>query len=83
MECSQRNGRIDGYRLSYYPTLNKDDMESILINGSNTNTFTIVGLQPSTEYILNLTALGRNYTLPGNETSVSESTLMPEGKQML
>ena len=79
MECSQRNGEIDGYRLIYYPTMNRIDNESIIINSSNTRTFTIVGLQPSISYTLNLGALGGNYSLYGRESSITVQTSVPEG----
>lgn len=77
MECSHRNGRIDGYRL----TINSSDNERIVIDGSNTNTFTIVGLQPSSDYTLILEAVSGNYSLYGNESRMIISTLMPEGNQ--
>ena len=80
MECSQRNGEIDGYRLIYYPTMDSGDNESILIDGSNTNHFTIVGLQPRVEYTLTLGAVGGNSTLFGVNNSTSISTLTPQGK---
>ena len=79
MECSQRNGRIDGYRLVYYPTMNSSDDETILIDGSNTNTYTIVGLQPRVEYTLILRAIGGNYSLFGTEERRTVQTLEPEG----
>ncbi len=80
VECSQRNGEIDGYRLIYYPTMNSDDNESILIDGSNTNTFTIIGLQPRVNYTLILRAVGGNYTLAGEmEIRESVETSMPHG----
>ena len=83
MKCSQRNGRIDGYRLIYYPTIYSyccSDNESILINGSNTNTFTIVGLQPRADYTLKLGAVGGNYTLFGPESRGTVQTSVPPGK---
>ena len=79
MECSQRNGEIDGYRLIYYPTMNSGDNESILIDGSNTNTFTIVGLQPRVDYTLNLGAVGRDYTFFDEESSKTVQTSVPPG----
>ena len=79
MECSQRNGEIDGYRLIYYPTMNSGDNESILIDGSNTNTFIIVGLQPRVDYTLALGAVSGNYTLFGPESSRMVQTSVPQG----
>ena len=79
MECSQRNGRIDGYRLIYYPTMNSHDNESILIDGSNTNAFTVVGLQPRVNYMLTLRAVGGNYTSFGEESRRTVLTSVPQG----
>lgn len=79
MECSQRNGRIDGYRLSYYPTMNSSDDEAILIDGSNTNTYTIVGLQPRVNYTLTLRAIGGNYSLFGKEERRTVKISEPKG----
>ena len=79
MECSQRNGKIDGYRLIYYPTVNSNDNESILIDGSSTNNFIIVGLQPRVNYTLTLTAVSGNYSLFGNESRRTVQTSMPQG----
>ena len=79
MECSQRNGMIDGYRLVYYPTMNSSDNEATLIDGSNTNTYTIVGLQPRVEYTLTLRAIGGNYSLFGTEERKTVQTSEPEG----
>ena len=79
MECSERNGEIDGYRLIYHPTMNSDDNENILIDGSNTNNFTIVGLQPRVDYTLNLGAVGRNYTFFDEESSKTVQTSVPPG----
>jgi hypothetical protein len=79
VECSQRNGEIDGYRLIYYTSSYISDNESILINGSNTNTFTIVGLQPRVDYTITLGAVGGNYTLFGKESNITVQTLVPPG----
>ena len=79
MECSQRNGEIDGYRLIYYPTTNSGDSENISIDGSNTNTFKIFGLQPRVNYTLNLGAVGGNYTFFDEESSRTAQTSVPTG----
>lgn len=83
MECSLRNGRIDGYELVYYPTMTKSsDVETIPIDGSNTNTYTIVGLQPRANYTLMLRAIGGNYSLFGTEERIIIQTSEPKGKIM-
>ena len=79
MECSHRNGEIDGYRLIYYPTMNSGDNESIFKDGSNTKIFTIVGLEPRVDYTLALGAVSGNYTLFGPESSRMVQTSVPQG----
>ena len=79
VECSQRNGRIDGYRLIYYPTMNSNNNESVLIDGSNTNTYKVIGLQPRVEYTLVLGAFGGNYSLFGDESRTVVLTSVPQG----
>ena len=82
MECSQRNGEIDGYRLIYYPTNSSSDNQSVLIYGSDNRTFTIVGLQPRTNYTLKLAAASSNYTLFGPDIKEIVITSIPNGMQV-
>jgi hypothetical protein len=63
--------------------MNSGDMESISIDGSNTNTFTIVGLQPRIGYTLTLRAVSGNYTLFGEESRRMVQTSVPQGIIML
>ena len=59
--------------------MNSGDNESILIDGSNTKTFTIVGLEPRVNYTLALGAVGGNYTLFGPQSSRMVQTSVPQG----
>ena len=79
MECSQRNGMIDGYRLVYYPTRDSSDDEAVQIDGSNTNTYTIVGLQPRVKYTFKLAAFGGNYSYIGPNSTITATTSVPQG----
>ena len=71
---------IDGYRLIYYDTEEMGNHETIQINVSNAMNFTIVGLQPRTNYTIALRALGRNYSLYGIKDQISVLTSAPKGK---
>ena len=82
VECSQRNGEIDGYRLIYYPTTNSNSNQSVLIYGSDNRTFTVVGLQPSINYTLNLEAVNRNYSLFGPDIQETVVTSNPDGTKL-
>ena len=80
MECSQRNGRINGYILVYYHTMTESsDVETIPIDGSNTNTYTIVGLQPRVKYTFKLAAFGGNYSNFGPNSMITATTSVPQG----
>ena len=81
MECSQHNGRIDGYRLVYYPTMNSSNNETVLVNGSNKNTYTTVGLPPRINYTFKLAAFSSKYqdSYFGPESMVNAITSVPQG----
>ena len=79
VECSQRNGEINGYRLLYFPTRRSNENQSILINGSTNTSFTIVGLQPRAECTLRLSAVNGNYTLFGPDSEQTMVTSKPNG----
>ena len=83
VECSQRNGEIDGYRLIYFPSANSSDNESILINGSNSKTFTIVGLQPRMNYTLILEAVNSELSLFGPDAQETVITQNPDGTKLI
>ena len=58
VECSLRNGKIDGYSLVYYPSNDQRYSESIIwINDGRSTSFTLVGLQPRMTYTLILVAV--------------------------
>ena len=83
VECLNRNGEIDGYILTYYPTTNSSDNQSVLIYGSNNRTFTVVGLQPSISYMLKLRAVNGNYSLLGPEMEETVVTSNPDGNKVI
>ena len=57
VECSLRNGEIDGYSLMYYPSNDQSYSESIWINDGRSSSFTLIGLQPQMTYTLRLVAV--------------------------
>ena len=84
VECSQRNGEIDGYRLVYYPTTDSsDNNKSVLINDSNSKTFTIVGLQPRMNYTVRLEAVNTELSLIGPGAQKTVITSDPNGIKII
>ena len=74
MECSKRNGEIDGYTLLYYPNDDQINNESLLINDGSSTSFTLVGLQPRMTYTLRLKA-GNNTVSSPNNMQYAEQTV--------
>ena len=62
VECSQQNGPIDGYRITYYITYYKLNNKGIIIPGGGIRTFNIAGLQPRINYTFTIEAINQNYT---------------------
>ena len=86
VECSLRNGPIDGYRLIYnHTSYNQDgdilynDTEVIFVKG-NPRSFTIIGLQPSITYTMTVEAINRNYSSFGPKVYRAVVTSQPNGK---
>ena len=86
VECSLRNGPIDGYRLIYNHTsynqngdILYNDTEVIFVKG-NPRSFTIIGLQPSITYTITFEAINRNYTSFGPIVHRAVDTSQPNGK---
>ena len=59
--------------------MKSSDSESILINGSNINAYTIIGLQPRVNYTLILGAVRGNYLSFGEESRRIVQTSIPQG----
>ena len=56
--CSDRNGKIVGYNVTYFSTLDVEKSERITVSG---HTFTAVGLLFKREYTLEVQALSREH----------------------
>ena len=83
VHCQERNGRIDGYRVVYYPTLSSDnDQIARTIAGTegSDRMFSITGLPPRTNYTFEVQAL--NFFLATDSVPVvyTTSTTAPQGK---
>ena len=83
VECSQRNGPIDGYRLNHYRTYDKLDNKSIIIHGGGSRTFTIAGLQPRFNYTFTIEAINQNYTSFGPHTRTTVVMSVPKSMSTL
>ena len=80
--CSQRNGEIDGYNVTYYPEGNSSDKTTATVYGvtESNRIFLANGLQPLTNYIFEVLAFNiHGYGPAANatlQTSVAEGIHM-------
>ena len=78
--CSQRNGEIDGYNMTYYPKGSSSDKTTATVYGvtESNRTFLASGLQPLTIYTFEVLAFNGAGHGPAAkatfQTSVAEGT---------
>ena len=82
VECWQRNGHTDGYRLVYYPTLspNYRIAQTLVGTEDNDRMFSIIGLPPWTNYTFEVQASNPNIDMRGPPALCTASTTAPQGK---
>ena len=85
VHCQERNGRIDGYRVVYYPTLSSDnDQIARTIAGTegSDRMFSITGLPPRTNYTFEVQALNLFFAMHSVPAvyNYTTSTTAPQGK---
>ena len=82
MNCRERNGGTDSYRVVYYPTstLNPRSIRIVTGTGDSDRMFTVTGLSPWTNYTFEVQAVNSPLGVHGLATVLSVSTAVPEGK---
>lgn len=86
VDCRDRNGRIEGYNVIYYPTANPIASErygkTIPGTGDHQRMLSIIGLPPLTSYTFEVSAL--NPVLYGDwwgpAVNITASTTAPQSK---
>ena len=82
VDCQERNGHTDGYRVVYYPTLRSNDRVAWISfgTGDNDRMFSITGLPPQTNYTFEVQASNPNINMRGPPAFYTASTTAPQGK---
>ena len=80
IQCSERNGPITGYLVSYgrlqiIQTVEETELQETI-------KFTAVGLQPRTNYTFMVRGLTSNVTEPSPPATIVASTSVPQGKDV-
>ena len=81
VDCQERNGRTDGYRVIYYPASNPSDRVARLLVGTDNNDriFTITGLPPQTSYTFEVQAANPDIDARGPPAFYTANTTAPQG----
>ena len=82
VDCLERNGFTDGYRLVYYPTLSSNDRiaRNLVGTQSSHRMFSITGLSPRTSYTFEVQAANPNLDVSGLPANITTSTTAPQSK---
>ena len=82
VDCQERNGHTDGYRLIYYPTSNPSDRVAQILAGTRDNNrmFSITGVPPRTSYTFEVQASNTLIDMRGPPAIITANTTAPQGK---
>ena len=85
VNCRDRNGHTDSYRVVSYPTLSPNDRVAQRVVGTegNDRMFSITGRPPRTNYTFEVQAVNPNLDVSGPPAFYTESTTAPQGKGSL
>jgi hypothetical protein len=82
VDCQERNGHTDGYRIVYYPTFDPNDRVARTLAGTEDSDrmFSITGLPPLTNYTFEVQGSNPNIDLRGPPAIYTASTTASQGK---
>ena len=82
IDCQERNGRTDGYRIVYYPTSNPSDRVAQTLAGilDNDRLFSVSGLPPRTSYTFQVQASNPTLDVRGDPAFFTANTIAPQSK---
>ena len=83
VDCQERNGHTDSYRLIYYPVSDpsvRSNAITILGTGVDDRIFSVSGLPPRTNYTFEVQASNPNVGLRGPPAFYTANTTVPQGK---
>lgn len=82
VECVQRNGNIYGYRASYFPSADSNEVRGAVLVGTDkdSRSMTITGLQPRTSYTFAVMAINLLRLSFSPAATISFLTPVPDSK---
>ena len=84
VNCLERNGPTDGYRVVYYPTSDPSDRSARTIagTGDSDRMFLVTGLPPRTNYTFEVQASNTDLDVRGAAATFTVSTTAPQSKSL-
>ena len=82
VNCLERNGHIDAYRVVYYPSSDPSDQVVRTVVGTeyNDRVFSVNGLPPRTSYTFEVQASNPNIDMRGPPAFYIANTTAPQGR---
>ena len=82
IDCQERNGHIDNYRVVYYPSSDPSDRVARTLVGTeyNDRVFSINGLPPRTSYTFEVQASNPFIDMRGPPAFYTANTTAPQGR---
>ena len=82
VDCHERNGGTDSYRVVYYPTLDVGDAyaRTSAGTGDSERVFTVTGLPPRTSYTFEVQASNPDLDVRGAPATFTISTSAPQSE---
>ena len=85
VNCQERNGRVDGYRVAYYPTFSSNiagDQVAWRLSGTDDSdrVLSANGLAPRTSYTFDIQASNPHIDARGPPAFITANTTAPQGK---
>ena len=83
VDCQERNGHTDAYRLTYYPVSDPSVKSNVTILGTGVNNrvITVSGLPPRTSYTIEIQAANLNIDMHGPSAFYNASTTASQGNK--
>ena len=84
VDCQERNGGTDSYRVVYYPTSDPSDRTARTIagTGDSDRMFTVTGLPPRTSYTFEVQASNTGLDVRGAAATFTVNTTDPQSESL-
>ena len=83
VDCRDRNGIVESYRVVYYPTSNSNDRVARTVSGQHDRMYSIFGRPPRTSYTFEVQASNTLLDVRGPLAIFTVSTTAPQSELLV